>query len=136
MAESADLAHRLLGAAENDELMARSVLPVPGVTDAGVGMLAQQAVEKAIKAVFAANRVEFPFTHNLRALRELAEDAGIELPTTLDGIAILTPFAAAERYGAEEPLSLDREQALRFATAAVAWARPLVDRTTPTAQGS
>ena len=38
MATSADLASRLLAAAENDELMAKSVLPVPQVTDAGVGM--------------------------------------------------------------------------------------------------
>ncbi|HUN79016.1 MAG TPA: hypothetical protein VMU32_08860 [Solirubrobacteraceae bacterium] len=30
MATSVDLAHRLLAAAENDQLMARSVLPVPG----------------------------------------------------------------------------------------------------------
>ncbi len=51
MATSGDLARRLLGAAENDELMARSLLPVEGVTDAGIGFNAQQAVEKGIKAV-------------------------------------------------------------------------------------
>jgi HEPN domain-containing protein len=69
MATSIDLAQRLLGAAENDELMARSLLPVEGVTDAGIGFNAQQAVEKAIKAVLAAKGTEFPFTHNLKQLR-------------------------------------------------------------------
>jgi HEPN domain-containing protein len=66
MATNGDLARLLLAAAENDELMAKSVLPVPGVTDAGVGMLCQQAVEKAIKAVLAAKGTEFPFTHDLK----------------------------------------------------------------------
>lgn len=34
-------ARRLLGAAENDELMARSLLPIEGVTDAGIGFHCQ-----------------------------------------------------------------------------------------------
>jgi HEPN domain-containing protein len=127
MATSADLARRLLAAAENDELMAKSVLPVPGVTDAGVGMLAQQAVEKAIKAVLAAREADFPFTHNLRVLREFAKDSGAELPTTLEGIDTLTPFASDERYGAETPLGLDRDQALTWAATAVEWARGMID---------
>lgn len=76
MATQVDLARRLLGAAENDELMAKSVLPVEGVTDAGVGNLAQQAVEKAMKAALAAKDVEFPFTHNLRYLRDLCNGSG------------------------------------------------------------
>jgi hypothetical protein len=86
MATNGDLARRLLGAAENDELMAKSVLPVPGVTDAGVGNLCQQAVEKAIKAVLAAEETEFPFTHNLKQLRDFAEKSEIELPSTLDDV--------------------------------------------------
>jgi hypothetical protein len=41
MATSVDLARQLLGAADNDELMARSLLPVEGVTDAGIGFHCQ-----------------------------------------------------------------------------------------------
>lgn len=126
MATPVDLARRLLGAAENDELMARSVLPIEGVTDAGVGNLAQQAVEKAIKAALAANAIKFPFTHDLEHLREVAKSSGIELPGTLDGVEDLTPFALAERYGSEAPLALDRDQAMRLAAAAIAWARTVV----------
>jgi HEPN domain-containing protein len=127
MATSADLARRLLDAAKNDELMARSVLPVEGVTDAGLGNLVQQAVEKAIKAVLAANAVEFPFTHNLRFLGGVAKEAGIEFPVALDGVEDLTPFALAERYGAEAPLTLDRDRAMRLAKVAIEWARTIVD---------
>lgn len=127
MATSVDLARRLLGAAENDELMARSVLPVEGVTDAGVGNLAQQAVEKALKAALAANAVEFPFTHDLSHLRDVAQNSGIGLPATLDGVEDLTPFALAERYGSEAPLTLDRDRAMDWAATAIAWARTIVD---------
>jgi HEPN domain-containing protein len=128
MATNGDLARRLLAAAENDELMAKSVLSVPGVTDAGLGMLCQQAVEKAIKAVLSAEATEFPFIHDLEQLRNFAKESGIELPAALDGIKALTPFARDERYGAETPIGLDRDQALRWATAAIAWARDIVEQ--------
>jgi HEPN domain-containing protein len=83
MATSVDLARQLLGAAVNDELMARSLLPVEGVTDAGIGYHAQQAVEKAIKAVLAAKGTRFAFSHNLDYLRDLCKESGIALPSTL-----------------------------------------------------
>jgi HEPN domain-containing protein len=134
MATPADLARRLLDAAVNDELMARSVLPVKGVTDAGIGNLTHQAVEKAIKAVLAAEGIEFPFTHNLRYLSEVSKDSGIELPSSLDGIEQLNPFAADERYGSEVPMGLDRDQALKWAAAAVAWARGIVEQSSEARQ--
>ena len=126
MATNGDLARRLLAAAENDELMARSVLSVPGVTDAGLGMLCQQAVEKAIKAVLSVKETKFPFIHDLEKLSEFAKDSGIDLPATLNGIKALTPFALDERYGAETPIGLDRDQALQWAAAAIAWAHGIV----------
>ena len=131
MATNGDLARRLLGTAVNDELMAKSVLPVKGVTDAGLGNLCQQAVEKAIKAVLAAKGTEFPFTHDLEELRDFAEESGIELPSTLDDVEDLTPFAAAERYGSEAPIALDRDQALKWAAAAIAWAHGIVPEPEP-----
>ena len=126
MATNMDLARRLLDAAGNDELMARSLLSVKGVSDAGIGFHCQQTVEKAIKAVLAAKELEFPFTHNLKQLRDFATQSGIELPSTLDDVEDLIPFAAAERYGSEAPLSLNRDQAIGWASAAIAWARTIV----------
>ncbi|HEY3865650.1 MAG TPA: HEPN domain-containing protein [Solirubrobacteraceae bacterium] len=126
MATNGDLARRLLGAAREDELAARSVLRVAGIADPIVGFHTQQAVEKAIKAVLAARGTEFPFTHDLKQLRDFAEKSGIELPSTLDDIEDLTPFSAAERYGSEAPLGLDRDQALKWAAAAIAWAHAIV----------
>jgi hypothetical protein len=110
MATSIDLARRLFGAAVNDELMARSVLPVKGVTDAGLGNLCQQAVEKAIKAVLAAQGTEFPFTHNVEKLRDFAEESGIELPSTLDDV--------------EDPDPVRCSRAVRFRSPDRAGSRP------------
>jgi HEPN domain-containing protein len=122
MATNGDLARRLLAAAREDELTARSVLRVEGISDPIVGFHAHQAVEKAMKAVLAAKGTEFPFTHDLEQLTNFAKKSGIELPSTLDDVDDLNPFAAAERYGSEVPVALDRDQALKWAAAAIAWA--------------
>lgn len=126
MATNGDLARRLLAAAREDELAAKSVLQVEGIADPIVGFHAHQAVEKAIKAVLAFNRTEFPFTHDLERLRGFSEKSGISLPSALDDAEELNPFAHDERYGSETPLRLDRGQALKWATAAVAWAQGIV----------
>ncbi len=127
MATSADLARRLLAAAREDELAARSVLRVEGISDPIVGFHTHQAVEKTIKAVLAVKGTEFPFTHNLKQLREFADESGIELPSTLDGVEDLNPFAVAERYGSATPIGLDRDQALKWAVAAIAWAHGILE---------
>ena len=53
MADQHDLARELLGLAEDDLVAARALLDVAAVSDAIVGFHAQQAVEKAFKAVLA-----------------------------------------------------------------------------------
>lgn len=101
------------------------MLPVGSVTDAIVGFHAQQAVEKALKAVLASHEVGFPYIHNLGYLAELCKKHAIELPETLDGLDDLTPFAAMLRYGSPEQ-SIERQIALNWATVAVEWARTAV----------
>jgi HEPN domain-containing protein len=125
MAESGDLARELLGLAGDDESAARAMLPVGSVTDAIVGFHAQQAVEKALKAVLASHAIEFPYVHNLGYLAELCKKHAIELPQALDGLEDLTPFAAMLRYGSPEQ-TIERQAALNWATAAVEWARTAV----------
>lgn len=104
------------------------MLPVDSVTDAIVGFHAQQAVEKAQKALLASHKVEFPFIHNLGYLAELREKHAIELPKALDGLDDLTPFAAMLRYGSPQQ-TIERQTALNWATAAVEWARTAVAET-------
>ncbi len=77
MADQHDLARELPGLAQDDLVAAEALLDVAVVSDAIVGFHAQQAVEKAFKAVLAGRRVTFPFTHNIGLLMTLVEDAGI-----------------------------------------------------------
>ena len=46
-----------------------------------IGFHAQQAVEKAIKAVLANEGVEYPLTHNLSVLLDHVRSAGLALPS-------------------------------------------------------
>lgn len=123
MADSTDVARELLALAGDDEAAARAMLPIGSVTDAIVGFHAQQAVEKSLKAVLASRGVAYRFSHDLGYLGDLCKTSQIELPSALDGIKQLTPFASTGRYGEEPPGNIDRGQALAWATAAVAWAR-------------
>lgn len=121
----------LLGLARDDELAARALLPVKGATDAIVGFHAQQAVEKSIKAVLAHNNIEFPYTHDLDGLTELCKGNGIDVPPQLDDIDQLSPYGVQLRYGASRRGGLDRDQALRWAADAIAWAQTVIDSSRP-----
>lgn len=123
MASQSDLAKQLLQRASDDEAAAKAMLPIEAVTDVIVAMLAQQGVEKSIKAVLAAHGVDFPFTHDIGGLASVCNQAGTPLPDDLRDADQLTPYAGALRYDAEDPKLVDRETALRWVTAAVAWAR-------------
>jgi HEPN domain-containing protein len=129
MASRRDLAKQLLQRAADDEAAAKATLPIQAVTDAIVGMLAQQGVEKSIKAVLAARGVDFPFTHDLGGLVRICNNAGVSLPDDLRDVDQLTPYAGALRYDAEDPKLVDRETALHWATTAVTWARARLEAT-------
>jgi HEPN domain-containing protein len=59
---------------------------------------AQQAAEKAIKAVHIARNIEFPYPHDLEKLVQLLEDAGETIPTSVLVAKTLTRFAVTTRY--------------------------------------
>src|SRR6267378_1729811 len=107
MPENVDLAGVLLARAAEDELMARSLLPVEGVTDAGIGFHAQQAVEKSLKAVLALRVIEFPYSHDLDVLLELCEENDVEGLEELAEAGRLTPFGVRLRYDAVPSANLD-----------------------------
>ena len=131
MATGHDLAEQLLRRAADDEAAARAMQPLESVTDSIVGFHAQQAVEKSLKAVLAARDVEFPFIHDIGGLADLCEEGGVSLPTELDGVDRLTPYAAGLRYDDDQPSIVGRETALNWAAAAVAWARDQIEGEAP-----
>jgi hypothetical protein len=77
--------------------------------------------------VLATLRVEYPFTHDLELLVALCEGAGLTLPGELADVPRLSPYAAQLRYGSGGPSIVDRSTALRWASAAVDWARREID---------
>ena len=127
MASKQDLAEQLLRRADTDAAGARAMLPINEVADVLVCFHAQQAVEKALKAVLAARGVEFPFIHDISGLTKLCREAGVPLPGDMDGADLLTPYAAGLRYDDDTVHAVERETASRWATAAVQWARGLVE---------
>lgn len=68
---------------------------------------AQQCAEKHLKAYLVFRSVDFPFTHNLGRLIELAQQQRSWPDPLLDAEA-LTPYAITARYpGEDEPVSAE-----------------------------
>ncbi len=71
---------------------------VPGVYLEHLCFEAQQAAEKAIKALMMRRGIWFPYVHDLGALLSLLEEAGETIPPAVDEARKLTPYAATTRY--------------------------------------
>ena len=122
MSAGPDQAGNLLALAQEDLAVAQ-MIDREGLSRVALGFHAQQAVEKALKSVLAARDGDFPFTHDIEALLELCEGAGLEPPEDLPAAGRLGPYAGATRYGLGDPASVDPEDALRWAAEAVDWAQ-------------
>jgi HEPN domain-containing protein len=83
MADQGDVAEQLLDLAREDLAAAKALNEAEGVSASKSGFNAQQAVEKALKAVLAGRGEDFPFTHDIAVLIELCEDQGFQLPDDL-----------------------------------------------------
>ena len=74
---------------------------VPGVYLENLCFDAQQAAEKAIKAVMIARNIEFPYVHDLDHLLSLLEDRGEVIPEAIRRAGDLTDYATITRYPGE-----------------------------------
>lgn len=85
---------------------------------------AQQAAEKAIKAVLIRRGIPFPYVHDLAALLTLLEKATGELPNCIREAERLTQFAVEARYpGAAPPVGEgEYAEAIKVASEVVRWA--------------
>ncbi len=85
---------------------------------------AQQAAEKAIKALLIARGVEFPYVHDLVRLLSLLGDAGLSVPAPVWRAKELTRYATTARYP-ETGVPVSEAQyadAVEIAEAVVGWA--------------
>ncbi len=85
---------------------------------------AQQAAEKAIKAVLLSRGIAFPYVHDLARLLSLLEEQGTALPEPVWQAARLTRYAVATRYpGITEPVTEEEyAAAVALAEQVVRWA--------------
>ena len=85
---------------------------------------AQQAAEKAIKAVMIARGIEFPYVHDLGSLLSLLEEIEEPVPEAIRTAVSLTTYATATRYpNTGAPVTEQEYQdAVAMAEAVVRWA--------------
>ncbi|MEA2641065.1 MAG: hypothetical protein QOF51_2459 [Chloroflexota bacterium] len=94
---------------------------------------AEQAAEKAIKAVLLRIGVPFPYTHDLARLLSMVETAGEQIPAEVREADALTVFATTTRYpGTYEPVETEEyDAAVATAISVVEWAERTVQRLRP-----
>jgi HEPN domain-containing protein len=124
--EHEEVAALLLGKATDDLNPAKALASDPVQADHVIGFHAQQAAEKAIKAVLADRAIEIPGTHDLTYLVSLVP---WDVPAEIAELGWLTPWSVAWRY--DNPAhGLDRAKALASATSALDWAQDTLARST------
>ncbi len=84
---------------------------------------AQQAVEKALKAVFVKRNWKLRYTHDIRELIVGLRHQGLSVPKEIDGAARLTKYAVEARYPNFIELATkdDLAEAIRLAEIVVEW---------------
>jgi HEPN domain-containing protein len=89
---------------------------------------AQQAAEKALKAVCVFSKVEFPKTHSLVTLAGYLEQAGVSLPPEVKEAGSLTSYAVQSRYPDWDEAVTEHEyqRVLVVATQVVIWAEKII----------
>lgn len=98
--------------ADEDLRLARLALTLAtGIPYRLLAFHAQQCAEKYLKAYLVSAGVDFPYTHNIRRLRELCE-ASAGWTGVLDAADDLSVFATTARYPGEAA-EVSREEALR-----------------------
>jgi HEPN domain-containing protein len=103
---------------------------VAGVYLEDLCFAAQQAAEKAIKALLIYLDIDFPYTHDITRLLSLVEQRGQDVPDRVKAAAALSDYAVESRYpGLAEPITENEySEALSVAERLVEWAETILKR--------
>ncbi|MEW6216691.1 MAG: HEPN domain-containing protein [Candidatus Bipolaricaulota bacterium] len=114
--------------ARSSLLKAQRAFGVSGVYLEDLCYDAQQAAEKALKAVLIHLNKPFPYVHDLAVLIARLEEAGVGVPERMKLAAGLTDYAVEARYpGAFEPVTQDEyKEAVELAEEVLRWAKAVV----------
>ncbi len=119
-----------LNRARSNLAQAREGAQIAGIYLEDLCFNAQQAAEKAIKALLIQYEIEFPYVHDLAELVGLVEQTGQEPPSGVQQAARLTRYAVVTRYpGLLEDVTCDQyDEAVAIAEEVVRWAEDIVER--------
>ena len=89
---------------------------------------AQQAAEKALKALLLFHKIPFRFVHDIAELLTVLEQNGIGLPEPIRAAAELSDYAVEARYpGPMEPITEDEyKEAIKTAEDVVSWVEDIM----------
>jgi HEPN domain-containing protein len=119
-----------LDRAKSDLAIAESPLP-KGALYEDLCFHAQQAAEKALKAVYQHKSWIFRYTHDLDELLSGLKNQGLAIPEEVIGADILTQFAWESRYPyIGEPVTEEEyREAISHARTVVAWVEATISGT-------
>lgn len=121
----------LLAKAAQDEYVLDRLLSDTDAPTEVFGFHAQQAAEKLLKAVLSHAGIEYPRTHQLAELLDLATDNHIALPPDSEELRYLSPYAVEFRYDVlpgEEREGLDKPAVRQQLAALRAWTEQRVGK--------
>lgn len=118
-----------LNRARSNLAKATSAFEIPRVYLKDLCFDAQQAAEKAIKAVLIHLDVRFPYVHDLAQLLALVEQTGQSVPESIRQAASLSDYAVGTRYpGLAEPvIGQEYDEAVVIAEEVVCWAQEIIE---------
>lgn len=105
--------------------LALAAMAGPGVLFEDLCYQAQQAAEKALKALLLARTGTYPFVHDLDLLLEKLDEGGMDLSHEVEAAGVLTRYAVETRYPGMYPAvtAAEHQEALRLAGAVLHWVR-------------
>ncbi len=117
-----------LNRARSNFAQAKSGIQVPEVYLEDLCFQAQQAAEKAIKAILISLDLQFPYTHDIADLLTLIEKTDQDISSQVRKAARLSDYAVEARYpGVSEPVDRDEyEEAVSIANEVMQWAEELI----------
>ena len=112
-----------LGRAKSSLALAEQGQRIVGVSLEDLCFHAQQAAEKALKAVCVLHNIAFPKTHSLVRLIDLLEENRVAVPKKVKSADVLSLYAVDTRYpGVSERVSAaEYKKALKIASQVVTW---------------
>jgi HEPN domain-containing protein len=118
------LARVIAANAERDAVAVAKLAPDREIADDIVGLHAQQAAEKYLKAVLAHRGITYRRVHSITYLLGLLSDEDVPPPPRAPELEAFTPWAPQARYDLDtDGAVLDRETAVELVRGVQQWAQ-------------